>query len=54
VRLMIESAGDQPLLVLPALAARMDAAIAAGYGSHDLAAIAAPVVRGRAVGQTDK
>lgn len=47
VRLMIESAGDEPLLVLPALAARMDNAIAAGHGKDDLAAIAAPFVRGR-------
>jgi 3-hydroxyisobutyrate dehydrogenase len=44
VRLMLESAGDQPLIVLPALAARMDDAIAAGHGKDDLAAIAAPVV----------
>jgi 3-hydroxyisobutyrate dehydrogenase len=45
VRLMLESAGDQPLIVLPALAARMDDAIAAGHGKDDLAAIAARVVR---------
>jgi len=45
VRLMLESAGPQPLLVLPALAARMDDMIAAGHGKDDLAAIAAPVVR---------
>jgi len=44
VRLMLESAGDQPLIVLPALAARMDDVIAAGHGKDDLAAIAAPVV----------
>jgi 3-hydroxyisobutyrate dehydrogenase len=44
VRLMLESAGDQPLIVLPALAARMDEVIAAGHGKDDLAAIAAPVV----------
>jgi 3-hydroxyisobutyrate dehydrogenase len=44
VRLMLESAGDQPLIVLPALAARMDDVIAAGRGKDDLAAIAAPVV----------
>jgi hypothetical protein len=41
---MIEAAGDQPLIVLPALAARMDAVIADGHGSDDFAAIAAPVV----------
>jgi 3-hydroxyisobutyrate dehydrogenase len=45
VRLMIESADGQPLIVLPALAARMDEMIAAGYGKDDVAAIAAPVVR---------
>jgi 3-hydroxyisobutyrate dehydrogenase-like beta-hydroxyacid dehydrogenase len=45
VRLMLESAGDQPLIVLPALAARMDEVIAAGHGRDDMAAIAAPVVR---------
>ena len=47
VRLMVESAGDQPLIVLPALAVRMDEMIAAGHGKDDLAAIAAPVVRSR-------
>jgi 3-hydroxyisobutyrate dehydrogenase len=45
VRLMLESAGDQPLIVLPALAARMDDLIAAGHGKDDFAVIAAPVVR---------
>jgi len=45
VRLMLEAAGAQPLIVLPALAARMDAMIAAGHGKDDVAAIAAPVVR---------
>ena len=45
VRLMIESAGNQPLIILPALAARMDQVIADGYGKDDFAAIAAPVVR---------
>ena len=44
VRLMLESAGDQPLIALPALAARMDDVIAAGHGKDDFAAIAAPVV----------
>jgi 3-hydroxyisobutyrate dehydrogenase-like beta-hydroxyacid dehydrogenase len=46
VRLMLESAGQQPLIVLPALAARMDEMIAAGHGKDDVAAIAAPVVCG--------
>jgi 3-hydroxyisobutyrate dehydrogenase-like beta-hydroxyacid dehydrogenase len=45
VRLMLESAGPRPLIVLPALAARMDEMIAAGHGKDDVAAIAAPVVR---------
>ena len=45
VRLMLESAGPQPLIVLPALAERMDKMIAAGHGKDDVAAIAAPVVR---------
>jgi 3-hydroxyisobutyrate dehydrogenase-like beta-hydroxyacid dehydrogenase len=44
VRLMIESADGQPLIVLPALAGRMDEMIAAGHGKDDVAAIAAPVV----------
>jgi 3-hydroxyisobutyrate dehydrogenase-like beta-hydroxyacid dehydrogenase len=44
VRLMLEAAGAQPLVVLPALAARMDDAIAAGHGKDDLAAIVAPVL----------
>jgi 3-hydroxyisobutyrate dehydrogenase len=44
VRLMLEAAGAQPLVVLPALAARMDEAIAAGHGKDDLAAIVAPVL----------
>jgi 3-hydroxyisobutyrate dehydrogenase len=44
VRLMLESAGPQPLIVLPALAARMDEVIAAGHGKDDFAAIAIPVV----------
>jgi 3-hydroxyisobutyrate dehydrogenase len=45
VRLMLESAGPQPLIVLPALAERMDKMIAAGHAKDDVAAIAAPVVR---------
>jgi 3-hydroxyisobutyrate dehydrogenase len=44
VRLMLESAGHQPLIVLPALAARMDEMIAAGHGKDDVAAIAAPLL----------
>lgn len=40
IRLMIEAAGPEPLTVLPAIAARMDEAIAAGHGRHDMGAIA--------------
>jgi 3-hydroxyisobutyrate dehydrogenase and related beta-hydroxyacid dehydrogenases len=35
VRLMLETCGDRPLAVLPALAARMDQLIAAGHGAQD-------------------
>jgi 3-hydroxyisobutyrate dehydrogenase len=41
VRLMTETARGGELLVLPAIATRMDAAIADGHGREDLAAIAA-------------
>ena len=40
IRLMIDAAGDQPLLVLPPIAKRMDDAIARGHGKDDLGAIA--------------
>ena len=40
IRLMIEAAGGEPLTVLPAIAARMDEAIAAGHGKDDMGAIA--------------
>ena len=40
IRLMIEAAGSEPLTVLPAIAARMDQAIAAGHGKDDMGAIA--------------
>jgi 3-hydroxyisobutyrate dehydrogenase-like beta-hydroxyacid dehydrogenase len=39
VRLMLETAGDQPLAVLPALAKRMDDLIAEGHGGEDLAVL---------------
>lgn len=39
VRLMIETAGAQPLATLPGVAARMDTLIAQGYGAEDLAAM---------------
>jgi 3-hydroxyisobutyrate dehydrogenase-like beta-hydroxyacid dehydrogenase len=44
IRLMIEAAGDQPLVALPAIAQAMDRAIAKGHGREDLGAIAADVV----------
>jgi 3-hydroxyisobutyrate dehydrogenase len=44
MRLMIEAAGAQPMVVLPAIAQRMDEAIAGGHGHEDLGAIAAEVV----------
>lgn len=42
IRLMIEAAGSEPMTVLPAIARRMDEAIAHGHGQDDLGAIAAP------------
>ena len=45
MRLMLEAAGGQPMAVLPAIAERMDDAIAKGHGRDDLGAIAAAVVR---------
>jgi 3-hydroxyisobutyrate dehydrogenase-like beta-hydroxyacid dehydrogenase len=44
IRLMIEAAGTQPMVVLPAIAQAMDRAIAKGHGREDLGAIAADVV----------
>ncbi len=44
VRLMMETAGELPLAVLPALAARMDAAIAAGWSAEDFSVIARDVI----------
>ena len=41
MRLMLEAAGAQALVSLPAIAARMDDAIAAGHGKDDMGAIAA-------------
>ncbi|HZU82981.1 MAG TPA: hypothetical protein VE987_08700, partial [Polyangiaceae bacterium] len=43
-RLMIEAAPDRPLTVLPAVAARMDALIARGFGSDDLGVLAVDAV----------
>ena len=45
IRLMIEAAGREPLTVLPAIAARIDEAIAAGHGKDDMGAIALRSVR---------
>jgi 3-hydroxyisobutyrate dehydrogenase len=45
MRLMLEAAGDEPLVVLPAVAKRMDDAIASGHGQDDLGAIAAQVIQ---------
>jgi 3-hydroxyisobutyrate dehydrogenase len=45
MRLMLEAADGQPMAVLPAIAERMDKAIADGHGQHDLGAIAAELVR---------
>jgi 3-hydroxyisobutyrate dehydrogenase-like beta-hydroxyacid dehydrogenase len=45
LRLMLEAANGVPMTVLPAIAQRMDDAIANGHGRDDLAAIAAEVVR---------
>jgi len=44
IRLMIEAAGSQPMVVLPSIAKAMDQAIARGHGQQDLGAIAAEVV----------
>ncbi len=45
VRLMLETAGDAPMTVLPLIAERMDALIAAGHGADDMAVIAMDAVR---------
>jgi 3-hydroxyisobutyrate dehydrogenase-like beta-hydroxyacid dehydrogenase len=41
MRLMLEAAGNEPLVVLPAIARRMDEAIAEGHGKDDMGIIAA-------------
>jgi 3-hydroxyisobutyrate dehydrogenase-like beta-hydroxyacid dehydrogenase len=51
VRLMIETAGARPLAVLPGLAARMDALLAAGHAQEDLAVLAVDLNRGSARGE---
>ena len=45
MRLMLEAAAGQPMVVLPSIAKAMDEAIAKGHGKDDLGAIAAEVVR---------
>jgi 3-hydroxyisobutyrate dehydrogenase len=50
VRLMIETAGDRPLAILPSLAARMDAVIADGHGADDFGAIAKDSLLGKSTG----
>lgn len=45
IGLMIDAAGANPLAALPSIARRMDDAIAAGHGAHDLGAIAEPLRR---------
>jgi 3-hydroxyisobutyrate dehydrogenase len=45
MRLMLEAADGQPTMVLPAVARKMDDAIAKGHGADDLGAIAAELVR---------
>ena len=45
VRLMLEAIGTRPLAALPAIAARMDALIAAGHGAKDAGVLAIDAVR---------
>jgi 3-hydroxyisobutyrate dehydrogenase len=45
VRLMQETSGELPLAVIPAIAARMDALIAAGHGQDDFGVLAMEAVR---------
>ncbi len=47
VRLMLETAGDRPMAVLPSIAARMDQLIATGHGSEDSSVLAIDAVRRR-------
>jgi len=45
MRLMLDAAGGEPLMVLPNIARRMDEAIARGHAHDDLGALAAELVR---------
>ncbi|WP_394756503.1 NAD(P)-dependent oxidoreductase [Rhodoferax sp.] len=47
VRLMIETAGDRPLAVLPLVATRMDQLIAAGHGAEDCCVLGIDAVQRR-------
>lgn len=51
VRLMLEALGDQPMAVLPSIAARMDQLIAAGHGREDAGVMAINAL-GRTATQT--
>ena len=44
VRLMLETSGNRPMAALPAVAARMDQLIAAGYGADDASVLAIDAV----------
>ena len=50
VRLMLETAGDEPLAALTGIADRMDALIADGRGADDMAVLGAHTVAGRTGG----
>ena len=45
VGLMLQAAGDRPMAVLPAIAARMDKLIAAGHGAEDASVVAIDAVQ---------
>jgi 3-hydroxyisobutyrate dehydrogenase-like beta-hydroxyacid dehydrogenase len=45
VRLMLETAGEAPLAVLPGIAARMDALLAEGHGADDLSVMGRDAIR---------
>lgn len=47
VRLMLETAGNRPMAVLPCVAARMDQLIAAGHGAKDACVLGIDAVSGQ-------
>lgn len=49
VRLMLETCGDRPMAVLPAIAARMDRLIAAGHGAKDPSVLGIDAIAPRSV-----